>query len=72
MFEAVSAVAAVAVELVAEEAVVVEAAVADSETDTVMTAIRGYTHTNTSADFALGHRSGYVGSLQLDDKTIPH
>ena len=37
-------------------AVKVAATVADSDSDTVMTASRGYTHTNTSLDFALGHR----------------
>jgi len=46
---AVAAAAAVAV-----AAVMVAATAADS--DTVMTASRGYTHTNTSPDFALGHR----------------
>lgn len=51
-------VAAVAAEAaaVAAAAVKVAATVADSDSDTVMTASRGYTHTNTSLDFALGHR----------------
>ena len=49
------AVAAV-VAAVAVAAVKVAATVADSDSDTVMTASRGYTHTNTSLDFALGHR----------------
>lgn len=51
----VAAVAAVAA-AVAVAAVKVAATVADSDSDTVMTASRGYTHTNTSLDFALGHR----------------
>jgi len=53
---AVAAVAAAVVAAVAVAAVKVAATVADSDSDTVMTASRGYTHTNTSLDFALGHR----------------
>lgn len=49
-------VAVAAVVVVAVAAVKVAATVADSDSDTVMTASRGYTHTNTSLDFALGHR----------------
>ena len=58
----VAAVAAVVTAVAVEEAAVAAAAVkvaatvADSDSDTVMTASRGYTHTNTSLDFALGHR----------------
>ena len=53
---AVAVVVVTAVVLAVVAAVKVAATVADSDSDTVMTASRGYTHTNTSLDFALGHR----------------
>lgn len=49
-------VVAVVVAAVGAAVVAVPVSVTVADSDTAMTASRGYTHTNTSPDFALGHR----------------